>query len=58
MAKKSALEERCGEIQEQVSRLSSLEVIWGENDPKNPKNWPVWYKIFGIAANSIMPTIV
>ena len=58
MADKAVLGESCGEIQDEVNRVTSSEVTWGENDPNNPKNWPVWYKIFGIATNSFMPTIV
>ncbi|KAF9892481.1 hypothetical protein FE257_001590 [Aspergillus nanangensis] len=39
-------------------RSPSFEVIFEENDPENPKNWPTWYKNFIIGTVSFTTTIV
>lgn len=37
---------------------TSIEVAWEENDPENPVNWPLWYKIFIMVIVTLISTVV
>lgn len=41
-----------------VDRNPSFEVTWTDADKENPRNWPVWYRCFVVAATSFSTTIV
>jgi hypothetical protein len=41
-----------------TSRNPRFEVTWDAADKENPRNWPVWYRCFVVAAMSFSTTIV
>ncbi|KAK2753613.1 hypothetical protein FQN54_007390 [Arachnomyces sp. PD_36] len=51
-------------IEPLISKLPSIEnppefeVNWEDNDPENPRLWPLWYKSLAVAVMSLSATVV
>jgi hypothetical protein len=41
-----------------ASRLPDFEVIFEENDPENPKNWPLWYRAWAMFVVSFCTWVI
>ena len=41
-----------------AARDPRYEVTWEPLDEENPRNWPLWYKVFIVASMSFSTTIV
>lgn len=40
------------------NRLAEFEVIFRQNDPEDPRNWPVWYRAWAIVTVSFSAWVV
>lgn len=40
------------------NRLPDFEVVFQQNDPDDPKNWPTWYRMWAIATVSFSAWVV